>query len=139
MKKQVPIHILSVLSRVCSYGTHNQERSQITLKKTPHIPSSQSGRPVGEYLVSGFTSDYKNSEYFFDYNNGATNITGSESFALMPEKVIRDTPMSLWNVSLEIHTGRIYQSLIGGFYVLIVPANRLAGTFYSDFRIYSLA
>jgi uncharacterized iron-regulated membrane protein len=27
----------------------------------------------------------------------------------------------LWNVALEIHTGRIYQSLIGDFYVLIVP------------------
>lgn len=29
--------------------------------------------------------------------------------------------MSLWNVSLEMHTGRIFEHLIGPFYILIVP------------------
>lgn len=29
--------------------------------------------------------------------------------------------MPLWNVAQEIHTGRIYQSIIDPFYILIVP------------------
>jgi uncharacterized iron-regulated membrane protein len=29
--------------------------------------------------------------------------------------------MSLWNVALELHTGRVFEHLIGPFYILIVP------------------
>ena len=95
------------------------------IKKQLYIPPSQSSRPIGEYLVSGFTRDYRNQEYYFDYNTGAVNINGTERFAILPQKVIGDTPISLWNVALEIHTGRIYQSIIGDFYVLIVPLTGL--------------
>ena len=91
------------------------------IKKQQFTPPSRNSRPIGDFLVSGFTRDYKNQEYYFDYNKGATNINGAERFAALPQKVINDTPISLWNVALEIHTGRIYQSLIGDFYVLIVP------------------
>jgi hypothetical protein len=95
------------------------------IKKQQYAPPTGIRRPTGTFLVSGFTRDYKNQEYFFDYNMGATNINGPESYATMPEKVISETPISLWNVALEIHTGRIYQSLIGDFYVLIVPVTGL--------------
>jgi hypothetical protein len=94
------------------------------IRKQPYTPL-RSRRPTGEFLVSGFTRDYKNQEYFFDYNIGAVNINGSDNFVALPENVIRETPMSLWNMALEIHTGRIYQSLIGGFYILIVPLTGL--------------
>jgi len=35
--------------------------------------------------------------------------------------------MSLWNFSLEIHTGRIFEGLLGSFYLLLVPLIGLAG------------
>ena len=95
------------------------------IKKQQFTPPSGNSRPIGDFLVSGFTRDYKNQEYYFDYNKGATNINGAERFAALPQKVINDTPISLWNFALEIHTGRIYQSLIGNFYVLIVPLTGL--------------
>lgn len=91
------------------------------VKKQPYVTPTSLGKPIGDYLVSGFTRDFKNQEYFFDYEKGATNINGAERFPDLPRKVIDDSPISLWNVALEIHTGRIYQSLIGDFYVLIVP------------------
>ena len=94
------------------------------IKKQEYTPPSRSSRPIGEYLVSGFTRDYRNQEYYFDYDHGAVNINGLQRFAPLP-KNIRNTPMSLWNVALEIHTGRIYQSIIGDFYVLIVPLTGL--------------
>jgi hypothetical protein len=95
------------------------------IKKQQYISPSRSRRPIGEYLVSGFTRDFKNQEYFFDYDLGATKVNGTERYAGLPGNVIRDTPISLWNVALEIHTGRIYQSLIGDFYVLVVPLTGL--------------
>ena len=91
------------------------------VKKQPYVTPTSLGKPIGDYLVSGFTRDFKNQEYFFDYDKGATNINGAERFPYLPRKIIDDSPISLWNVALEIHTGRIYQSLIGDFYVLIVP------------------
>ena len=68
---------------------------------------------------------YKRQEYFFDYNIGAVNINGTEEFTILPQQIIKDAPISLWNLALEIHTGRIYQSIIGDFYVLIVPLTGL--------------
>jgi uncharacterized iron-regulated membrane protein len=43
----------------------------------------------------------------------------------MPEK-IAGQPISLWNTALEIHTGRIFQSILGDFYILIVPLTGLS-------------
>jgi hypothetical protein len=95
------------------------------IKKQQYTSPSHNSRPIGDFLVSGFTRDYKNQEYFFDYNIGAVNINGIEEFAILQQKIIKDAPISLWNVALEIHTGRIYQSIIGDFYVLIVPLTGL--------------
>jgi hypothetical protein len=95
------------------------------IKKQLYTAPSNRGRPIGDFLVSGFTRDFRNQEYYFDYDQGAVNINGLQRFAPLPENIIRDTPMSLWNVALEIHTGRIYQSIIGDFYVLIVPLTGL--------------
>ncbi len=91
------------------------------IKKQQYTPPSTKSRPIGDFLVSGYTHDYKNKEYFFDYNMGATNINGPLKFADLPQNIVDAAPISLWNVALEIHTGRIYQSVIGDFYVLIVP------------------
>jgi hypothetical protein len=99
------------------------------IKKQPYVSPSRNSRPIGDYLVSGYTRDYKNQEFFFDYNTGATNINGLEGFAELPQNIIADTPISLWNTALEIHTGRIYHFLIGDFYVLLVPVTGLVVLF----------
>jgi len=43
----------------------------------------------------------------------------------MPDK-IEHQPMPLWNLALEVHTARIFQALIGDFYILIIPLFGLA-------------
>ncbi len=91
------------------------------IKKQPYAAPAANSRPIGDFLVSGYTHDYQNQEYFFDYNNGAVSINSPERFAGLPDNIIDAAPISLWNVALEIHTGRIYQSITGDFYVLIVP------------------
>jgi hypothetical protein len=107
--------------------TWNSQSGEIFdyIKKRPYTAPSERGRPIGDFLVSGFTRDFKNQEYYMDYNRGAVDIRGVQRFAPLTEKIINDSPMSLWNVALEVHTGRIYQSIIGDFYVLIVPLTGL--------------
>jgi hypothetical protein len=39
----------------------------------------------------------------------------------MPEEVKQASPISLWNTALEFHTGRIFQPVLGDFYILVVP------------------
>jgi hypothetical protein len=107
--------------------TWNSQSGEVIdyIKKQLYTAPSNRGKPIGDFLVSGFSRDFRNQEYYFDYDLGAVNINGVQRFAPLPENIIRDTPMSLWNVALEIHTGRIYQSIIGDFYVLIVPLTGL--------------
>ena len=39
----------------------------------------------------------------------------------MPNKIRKASPMSLWNSALEVHTGRIFENVLGPFYILYVP------------------
>lgn len=95
-----------------------------------------SGKPFGQYLVSGFSDDYKKSQVYFDYNSGAHCLKKGE-FVPMPSS-IQNQPISLWNTALEFHTGRIFQSLMNDFYILIVPLTGLALLFilFSGFIVW---
>ena len=91
------------------------------IKKAPYIPQNTGGRPIGEFKITGFSTDFNNQEVIFDYDFGAINISGNNPFAKMPSNIINNSPLSLWNLALEVHTARIYGSAIGAFYILIVP------------------
>ena len=75
--------------------------------------------PLGDYLVTGFSSDFIFGNTFFDFNIGAQTISSPYKFPDMPQN-ISSQKMSLWNVALEFHTGRMYK-FFGKFYILFVP------------------
>lgn len=79
--------------------------------------------PIGANMAAGFV-DGMNSAFWFDYNNGAISFKG-KPLPEMPDEIRNDSPLSLWNAALEIHTGRIFENVLGLFYILYVP---LAGT-----------
>ncbi len=83
---------------------------------TGQVPAQRSsaGSPIGQHLITGMIVQDKE-RLIFDYNVGLMNKHIS-----MPE-VLVNSPMPLWNVALEIHTARIFQNLIGLFYLLIIP------------------
>ncbi len=70
--------------------------------------------PIGQYMIAGRIS-LPNQELLFDYNTGLMNAD-----IVMPSE-ISELPMPIWNLALEIHTGRIVQDLIGIGYIFIVP------------------
>jgi hypothetical protein len=95
------------------------------IKQEPYVRPLRKGPPVGDHKISGYTTYFRNAPIVFDYALGAQDLNGSEMFPAMPSAVLEASPMSLWNLALEVHTGRIYQSLLGPAYILVVPLGGL--------------
>lgn len=65
--------------------------------------------PISSSLVSGYSKDFfGGKEVIFDYSKGAS----LGETASTPE-LLSATPMSLWNVALELHVGRCYSPFLG--------------------------
>ena len=65
--------------------------------------------PISNHLVSGYSKDFLDGkEVIFDYSKGAS----LDETASTPE-LLSATPMSLWNVALELHVGRCYSPFLG--------------------------
>ena len=79
------------------------------------------GRPVGQHMVAGLIRDGKGHIFWVDYNLGLKAMDGGSPFPAMPVEIVAKSPISLWNAALEVHTGRIFEHLVGPFYLLYVP------------------
>lgn len=85
------------------------------------------GRPVGDFKVTGLITDLDGKQYMIDYDKGAIPLYHDKLFPEMPNNVLKESKMSLWNLSLEIHTGRFFRFILGNFYILLVPLSGLVG------------
>lgn len=84
-----------------------------------------SGPPLSANMTAGYIYLNNSTEYVFDYNRGVEFNARSHTFPEMPAKIISDSPMSLWNLALEFHTGRFYKLFLGDFYILFIPLSGL--------------
>lgn len=82
--------------------------------------SQTAGNPLSDNMAAGYIG-IGDRQYIFDYNRGAEALLGTRSFPSMPEEIIQRSPMSLWNLALEFHTGRFYSVVFGKFYILFIP------------------
>ncbi len=87
--------------------------------RQPSVVQQKLSRPISTNMVAGFIEG-KKEIFWFDYNRGAIGLKGSR-FVEMPNEIRTSSPMSLWNISQEFHTGRIFENLVGPFYILYVP------------------
>ncbi len=78
------------------------------------------GNPFGAVAVSGIIKEKENPIAMIDYAAGWMPLHQSRLKSEMPA-FIRELPISLWNLSLEVHTGRIFSVILGDFYILYVP------------------
>ncbi|QZE15507.1 PepSY domain-containing protein [Halosquirtibacter laminarini] len=88
---------------------------------------SGSGRPVGSHVVTGLIHGETGERFVVDYFKGVRESNLGHRFPAMPSSVKEVSPMSLWSVALEVHTGRIFRDLLGDFYILIVPLSGIVG------------
>ncbi|MGQ8336696.1 PepSY domain-containing protein [Sunxiuqinia sp. A32] len=100
------------------------ERQLVIDAFTKQPPKRNTGRPISDHLVAGYLKLNDSEHYLFDYSSGMQNLKGLSNWE-MPKEIINKSPMSLWNTALEIHTGRIFEHLIGPFYILYVPLSGL--------------
>ena len=85
------------------------------------VIANPSGPPLGENMIAGAIRVGRQNFYAFDYNKGVIAAPGSRTFPAMPTEMLEKSPMSLWNLALEFHTGRYYSFLLGQFYILFIP------------------
>ena len=87
----------------------NPEKNLIVDYFTGKANQGKSMIPISSSLVSGYSKDFfGGKEVIFDYSKGA-NL---DETASTPE-LLSATPMSLWNVALELHVGRCYSPFLG--------------------------
>ncbi len=90
----------------------------------PYLDNKKVSSPLSPNLVSGYIKT-SSVEYLYDYRHGLDKLQGNHIPSAMPEKILKSSPISLWNVALEIHTGRIFEHLTGPFYILYIPLTGL--------------
>ncbi len=83
------------------------------ITKQPLMPKPP-GPPNQHLAVTGYSNDFLASDIAFGYTFGAKYINRNGNFISMPQIGNRDK-ISLWHLALEVHTGRIYQPIIGLF------------------------
>jgi hypothetical protein len=69
--------------------------------------------PIGANMAAGFVEG-NSSAFWFDYNSAVYNEwhhCQGKTFPEMPEEIQKASPMSLWNVALELHTGRVFEHI----------------------------
>lgn len=80
----------------------------------PLVMDSLPKIPDFSYAITGYTEAFGAKALAFDYHRGAEipSADGTAQVNLsMPKELERDGRISLWQLALEIHTGRIYTAL----------------------------
>ena len=75
---------------------------------------------LSDNVVTGYSKHFAGSNIIFDMNVGVVKFNGERINIKMPTE-LKNLPMSLWNVALEVHTARIYKPILGAAYMLVVP------------------
>ena len=87
----------------------NPEKNLIVDYFTGKANQGKSMIPISSSLVSGYSKDFfGGKEVVFDYSKGASLDETASTPGLLSA-----TPMSLWNVALELHVGRCYSPFLG--------------------------
>ncbi len=104
----------------------NPRKSSVTYALAGQLPAQVSrDNPYDTLAVTGAMVSNGQLQAIFDYNKGWISLEKRVAHPEMPA-VIKSQPISLWNISQEIHTGRIFSPLAGDFYILYVPLMGMA-------------
>lgn len=91
------------------------------LSGNPYQAPKVVGPPVSKDMIDGWFAASSGNEFYFDYNLGVLPIRNNMQFGTMSSDIRSKSPISLWNLALEVHTGRIFEPVLGMFYILFVP------------------
>ena len=77
-------------------------------------PQKTEGSPLGAHIIAGYSPHFIGGKFGVDYNKGALLIPMPREMATLP--------MSLRQIAIELHTGRLYTFLGSGsvLYIFII-------------------
>ena len=90
------------------------------MKQKPYKKPTKVSSPISDHLISGHISTERG-DFIIDYAHGMVSLDKELQVPTMPQVIVDNTPISLWNVALEVHTGRIFNHLVGPLYILYIP------------------
>lgn len=90
----------------------NRATELITDAFTGRVASLKPGPPFGAVPVSGYSTHFKGQPITVTFQKGTS--------ALAQPSRMRYLPMSLWNVMLEVHTGRIFMGNLATYLFIFV-------------------
>ena len=86
-----------------------------------------SGPPFGKNAISGYSSDFGEAPLLVDYYEGT---------ALLPQSpALAQLPMSLWNLALEVHSGRIYIGAAATYVFIFFVGLAVSWCLFSGYKI----
>lgn len=93
---------------------------------TGEVVKETAGPPFGKRAVAGVSADFGNL-IVAEYDNGTTQLQ-------QPQEM-KNLPMSVWNVALEIHTGRIYIGNIATYIFIFLVGGGIVWSLWSGWRL----
>jgi hypothetical protein len=96
--------------------------------QSAYKPVNTMGPPIQNSSISGYVINGVGQAFYTDYDLGMQPVFSGYKVPEMPQ-IIGESRISLWNLALEIHTGRYFSFILGGFYILLVPIVGLATMF----------
>lgn len=85
------------------------------------------GTPFGKQAISGYSQDLTDSEFAVEYYKGTNAITQPTEFETLP--------MSLWNVALEVHSGRIFIGVVATYTYVLFAGTGAAWCLWSGWKL----
>lgn len=104
------------------YRWHRQENS-ITDYFTGEEAEATGGAPFGKYAVSGYSNEFNTAVEYYD---GTDAIDEPDEFT--------NLPMSLWNIALEAHSGRLFIGSIATFIFIFITGLIIFWSLFSGWK-----
>lgn len=95
------------------------------MDKDEFLPAPFKVQPPVSVMGINVLRPYNNGAYLVGYDKGIMPLHHDKVFPNMPDNILKASKMSLWSLSLEIHTRRFFRVLLGDFYILLVPLSGL--------------
>lgn len=93
-----------------------------------HQPAPRTkGMPFGKKAIAGFSDDFTCKPFAVEHYAGTTAIAQPEALALLP--------MSLWNVALELHSGRLYIGSIATYIFILITGILAVWCLWSGYKL----
>lgn len=113
-------YVVGSFSGLFDWNPYNGEVLDYFSGEEPQV--KRGGPPISKDMATAIVGDEHSGLFYIDYNHGAICLKeGEAKELLMPVELKEATNMSLWNLSLEVHTARYFQFIFGKLYILFIP------------------